>query len=64
MAFVRLEYCRRCEKDTQHTDHKCFTCWDRQERERIAIWNVQTVEEKLQDLRRRVEALEKKPPTY
>lgn len=64
MAFVQEKYCNRCEKTTIHTNTKCNICHKREERERIAIWNSQTVDEKLQELRQRVERLEAGPPMY
>lgn len=47
-----------------HTNTKCNICNEREERERVAKWNVQTVDEKLQDLRKRVESLERDPIRY
>ena len=64
MAFVRDEYCGKCEKVTTHTNSKCNNCEAREYREETAKWNAQTTDEKLQDLRRRVEKLEYGPAQY
>ena len=64
MALVMTEYCRECEKETMHTNGKCNICSERAERMRIAEWNAMTVDEKLTDLRRSVEALQRSPARY
>ena len=64
MAFVCDEFCAVCKKVTQHCNSKCGVCFEREERMRIAAWNAQTDGEKLQDLRRRVEALERGPVRF
>lgn len=64
MAFVAEEYCRKCEKMTNHINLKCTYCEGIKERAKLADWNALPTEERLQDLRRRVEALEAPPPTY
>ena len=64
MAYVVEKYCDYCERTTVHMNHQCNVCHARLERERIAVWNSLTSEEKLQDLRKRIEALERGPITY
>ena len=64
MAFVNFKYCSKCEIETNHTNDKCDTCRDRARRERTAAWNALTTDEKLQDLRRRVEGLERGPMRF
>lgn len=64
MAFIRDEYCHRCERETQHCNNKCTVCREREYRERTAAWNAQTTDEKLQDIRKRLEALERGPALY
>jgi ribosomal protein L37E len=64
MALVRDEYCRKCEQITTHTNTKCNVCAEREYRERTAEWNAKTTDEKIQDLRKRMERLEQGPPRY
>ncbi len=64
MAFIQQEFCRYCEQVTQHCNGKCQACAEREARESSAAWNARTTEEKLQDLRRRVESLERGPAKY
>jgi hypothetical protein len=64
MAYIRDEYCHRCEKETQHCNHKCTNCAEREYRERTAAWNALTTDEKLQDIRKRLEDLERGPAQY
>lgn len=64
MALVTHDWCGKCERTTQRVNGKCVECAAKEEQARIIVWNAQTTEEKLQDLRRRVERLEAKPPTY
>jgi hypothetical protein len=59
MAYISTEYCRKCETETNHINRKCFNCSAREERERIALWNAKTTDEKLQDLRIRMEKMER-----
>ena len=65
MAYLEQnKYCYVCEKTSNHVNGKCPHCEEKKERERIAVWNALTVEEKLQNLRRRVEELERGEPMY
>lgn len=64
MAYVVQQRCDVCEKTTTWINHKCSVCRAREERERIAVWNSKTVDEKLQNLRQRIEQLEAGPITY
>lgn len=64
MALVRNDYCNHCEKDTQHVNWHCSVCARREERERIALWNALPTDEKLQDLRKRLERIEAGPIRY
>ena len=61
MAFTHSEFCYVCEKITNHTNHKCNECFKREEQERILKWNALPIEDKLNDIRRRVEKLERGP---
>jgi len=54
MAYIRDEYCRTCEKTTQHTNGKCDVCCKREHREEMAAWQAKTTDEKLLDLHKRL----------
>ena len=64
MAFINDSYCPHCERVTQHVNMGCVVCNERKERERIATWNALTTDEKLSDLRKRVEGLERGPTIF
>ena len=64
MAFVEIKHCDRCEKVTHHVNRKCTDCSEREYREKTAAWNALTTDEKLQDMRRRIEKLEQGPMRY
>jgi len=64
MAYIHQKYCHRCEKITTHNHLDCQLCKEKAHREKVAAWNAQTTEEKLQDLRKRVEKLERGPTKY
>ena len=64
MAIIRHVYCTLCEDVKLHLNNECQVCAERKERERVAVWNALTVEEKMQDLRRRIEVLERGPARY
>ena len=58
MAYMRIEYCLRCQKETEHWDNDCSECVKKEQKEATANWNALPIEEKLQDLRKRIEELE------
>jgi hypothetical protein len=60
MAFISNDYCKDCETITQHINGVCSKCYERKEKVRIFEWNSMTVDERLIDLRKRVENLEKR----
>lgn len=64
MALMGEDYCTTCESTTMFVNRKCSKCSEREHREEVAKWNALTTEEKLQDLRRRVEKLEQGPPRF
>lgn len=58
MAFVERKYCPICEKETIYVNGSCKECSDRKQREKQAIWEIKTQEEKITDLNNRVKKLE------
>ena len=64
MAYIHKDFCKYCEAETYHLNHRCNTCADRLHREKIAIWNSKTNEEKIQELLKRIEALENQNIKY
>lgn len=65
MAYIEQhKYCTHCEREYTFVNGQCTSCLEKLARTKVASWNAQTVEEKLQDLRKRVEQLEAPPPTY
>jgi predicted amidophosphoribosyltransferase len=64
MAMIRVEYCQKCQEETSHCNGRCGACWDREERQRIAAWRALTTDEKLDDLRERIEVLERGPARF
>lgn len=64
MAYIQQEYCHECERETLHCNGKCPDCSAREYREQTAAWNALTTDEKLQDIRKRLEALERGPARY
>jgi len=59
-----LNYCEICQEKTPHSNNKCGKCLDREERQRIAEWKALTIEEKFDDLRKRIEELERGPARF
>jgi ribosomal protein L33 len=58
MALITEEYCSKCEKVTHHSYLQCSECRARDYREKAAAWNAKTIDERLSDLRIRIEKLE------
>ena len=59
MAFLTQEECLKCEQLTTHINSKCSVCADRIKRQQVEKWNALTTDEKLNDLRKRIEILER-----
>ena len=58
MAYVKLEYCNICKRQTYHVNSVCRGCVGRR---RIAIedaWNLLSVEEKINNVNKRLKAIE------
>jgi hypothetical protein len=64
MAFIENKYCSKCERYETFCNGVCNRCREREYIQRAASWNVLTVDEKLQDLRKRIEKLEQGEPRY
>lgn len=64
MALIKIEYCSDCEKDTRHINGKCDLCTEHSNKIRVASWNALSTDKKLQDIRRRLEILERGPAQY
>ena len=58
MVQVIDKWCTRCCKDTRFANGRCVECTDALKRAQIAAWNALTVDQRLNDLRKRVEKLE------
>ena len=59
MAYINQEHCEKCGHETQHCDHKCQLCKATEVRELIdKWWNSMSIEEKLENMEKRVTALE------
>ena len=64
MAFVEQKLCPVCETVTHHCNGKCSNCTDRKNRERLHAWRAMSYDDRLEDLRKRVESIEAGPPRY
>jgi hypothetical protein len=64
MALIQDKYCYECKMETQHINWDCVKCMDRAKRVRIASWNALTVDERLHDIRERLEKLERGEARY
>lgn len=64
MALIQHRYCDRCESHQSIVNGYCAGCKQRKYIQDTAAWSALTQDEKLQDLRRRIEKLEQGPPTY
>lgn len=64
MVILSTEFCTRCGCETTHHNRSCVTCLETLRKARIAAWNEQTIAQRLNNLRERVEQLEAGPPTF
>lgn len=64
MALVRNQWCDGCESTTQHINNRCTVCRTIEEKARLALWNSKPVNDRLNDLRKRIEKLEQGPPVF
>lgn len=59
MVLLDHRYCLKCGIVTPHGNGKCGSCTIRQYDESLRVWRTLDVEARLEDLRQRVESLEK-----
>lgn len=64
MALVQDHYCATCKETTQHINNECVVCMGEEKRLKELAWSKKTADEKIEDLRKRIEALEQKPAKY
>lgn len=64
MAFVETKDCPVCETPTTHTNGMCNDCVARKHREKLHAWKIMSYDDRLEDLRKRVESLEQGEPRY
>lgn len=64
MAYISNNWCNFCAQYRTVLNGKCRECMDREFREKRAIWNSKTPEEKIEVLLQRIEKLEAGPPRY
>lgn len=64
MAYLEHKHCPACDCTRAFINDKCPVCHAKAEKKRIAAWNRKSTKAKLDDLRRRVEALEAGPARY
>ena len=59
MALIDAKYCPQCEIVTSHINGECSPCKKRFNDIRIAQWDALSVDERLTNLRERMEKLER-----
>lgn len=64
MAKIEHEWCEKCFSTTRHVNRKCSDCVEREYMTQVLAWNLLPVEKRLNDLRERIEKLEKGPDRY
>uniref|UniRef100_A0A6M3IML9 Uncharacterized protein n=1 Tax=viral metagenome TaxID=1070528 RepID=A0A6M3IML9_9ZZZZ len=65
MVYIEEKYCGVCYKTTIHGNGKCSECAERKHKDQYAsirTWNAMDLFDKLNDLRERVEDLERGEP--
>jgi hypothetical protein len=58
MAYITTRFCYLCGKETTHTNTICDDCHEREEQQKLSAWMMQTTEEKLTDLHKRLLKIE------
>lgn len=65
MAYVREEWCEKCQRKTMHINNDgCGICYEKKKAEQERIWEAQDPETKMTNLRKRIEELERDPRRY
>ena len=59
MVCIREEHCDACERVTHHINGRCRLCETKAEKAREALWESKPVNERLIELLKRVEDLER-----
>lgn len=56
--FINNQHCYECNKVTQHCNNKCSVCDKKEKRKIEAAWKSLSTDQKIEALRKRIEALE------
>jgi hypothetical protein len=64
MAWINTQHCRTCGHDTKHNGNTCLPCQERERKAAEDKWMAQTPDEKLLNLHRRLQAIERGPARY
>ena len=62
--YLDTKYCHVCKDRTGHINGRCGRCVGVEEEERIREWNALDIETRINDLRKRIEQLERGPRRY
>jgi len=62
--FSHTSYCPTCKKDTLHENIECVECCKKEKEEKEFAWEMLSNSDKLTDLRKRIEKLERGPTRY
>ena len=63
MVMASVGWCATCDSDTVHHGMRCTVCAERNRRQERAAWLALTADEKIEQLLKRVEVLERRPIT-
>ena len=64
MVYLHESYCTDCGKLTKFRNSLCNNCEEKKKRIKVATWSVLTGEEKIEELKKRIEQLESKNVRY
>jgi hypothetical protein len=64
MVMARHSWCHVCRRDTLHHNGWCCHCEKLKEEAKVRAWESMSIEDKLTDLCKRIENLERGPARY
>lgn len=58
--YLNIQHCFVCHEGTEHINNKCSICDKKEYQNHIDTWNALSLDEKLNNIRERLEQLEEK----
>lgn len=62
--YLSTEICLECGKLTMHHNNKCVECYDKEQKVLFEKWHKMTMQDQINELKKRIEKLEQGPMRF